>query len=344
MSTLEDFSTVLQRLAVGEKLTQDASARAFATLMAGDVSPVRMSAFLTAFAVRDATTEEIVGAARAMRLAMRRIEAPDGAIDLCGTGGDGHGTLNVSTAAAFVVAACGVPVAKHGNRNMSSRTGTADVLEALGVRIDLEPQAAERCLREAGICFLFAQSYHPSMKHVAPIRRELGFRTIFNLLGPLSNPGGVRRQLLGVYSRDWLVPVAHVLAKLGAEKAWVVHGSDGLDEMTTTGVTPCRGAGRRQGHDDDRGAAGCRASNMQASQPSRAALPSTMRTPSANSSAARRARFATSCCSTRRAALVVADKARDLKDGIARAAQAIDSGAAANVLAKLESVSQGLRA
>jgi anthranilate phosphoribosyltransferase len=343
MSTLEDFSTVLQRLAVGEKLTQDASARAFATLMAGDVSPVRMSAFLTAFAVRDATTEEIVGAARAMRLAMRRIEAPDGAIDLCGTGGDGHGTLNVSTAAAFVVAACGVPVAKHGNRNMSSRTGTADVLEALGVRIDLEPAAAERCLREAGICFLFAQSYHPSMKHVAPVRRELGFRTIFNLLGPLSNPGGVRRQLLGVYSRDWLVPVAHVLAKLGAEKAWVVHGSDGLDEMTTTGVSHIAVL------DDGKVTTMTVApQDVGLEHASLASLKGGI--PDDNADAIRkllggaRGAFRDIVILNAGAALVVADKARDLKDGIARAAQAIDSGAAANVLAKLETVSQGFRA
>jgi anthranilate phosphoribosyltransferase len=342
MSTLEDFSTVLRRLAVGEKLTQDASARAFATLMAGDVSPVRMSAFLTAFAVRDATTEEIVGAARAMRLAMRRIEAPDGAIDLCGTGGDGHGTLNVSTAAAFVVAACGVPVAKHGNRNMSSRTGTADVLEALGVRIDLEPAAAERCLREAGICFLFAQTYHPAMKHVAMIRQELGFRTIFNLLGPLSNPGGVRRQLLGVYSRDWLVPVAHVLAKLGAEKAWVVHGSDGLDEMTTTGVSHI--AVLDNGNVTTMTVA---PQDVGLEHASLASLKGGI--PDDNADAIRkllggaRGAFRDIVILNAGAALVVADKARDLKDGIARAAQAIDSGAAANVLAKLETVSQGFR-
>ncbi|HTW34930.1 MAG TPA: anthranilate phosphoribosyltransferase [Rhizomicrobium sp.] len=343
MSTLEDFSTVLQRLAVGEKLTQDTSARAFATLMAGDVSPVRMSAFLTAFAVRDATTEEIVGAARAMRLAMRRIEAPDGAIDLCGTGGDGHGTLNVSTAAAFVVAACGVPVAKHGNRNMSSRTGTADVLEALGVRIDLEPAAAERCLREAGICFLFAQSYHPSMKHVAPIRRELGFRTIFNLLGPLSNPGGVRRQLLGVYSRDWLVPVAHVLAKLGAEKAWVVHGSDGLDEMTTTGVSHVAVL-----EDGKVSTITVAPQDVGLEHASLSALKGGI--PVDNADAIRkllagaRGAFRDIVILNAGAALVVADKVGDLKDGIAHAAQAIDSGAAANVLAKLETVSQGFRA
>src|SRR3984957_17955514 len=236
MNGLEDFPTTLQRLAAGDRLSQDAAARAFTMLITGEISPVRMSAFLTALSVRDVTVDEIVGAARAMRLAMRKIEAPDGAIDLCGTGGDGHGTLNVSTAATFVVAACGVPVAKHGNRNMSSRSGTADVLEALGVRIDLEPAAAQRCLGEAGLCFLFAQTYHPAMKYAARVRRELGFRTVFNLLGPLSNPARVRRQLIGVYDRDWTQPLAEALGRLGTDRAWVVHG-DGLDEIAISGPT-----------------------------------------------------------------------------------------------------------
>ncbi|HKD22784.1 MAG TPA: anthranilate phosphoribosyltransferase [Rhizomicrobium sp.] len=342
MSTSEDFHAVLQRLAAGEKLSQEMAARAFASLMAGDVPPIRMAAFLTALAVRDATVEEITGGVRAMRHAMRKVEAPRDAIDLCGTGGDGHGTLNVSTAAAFVVAACGVPVAKHGNRNMSSRTGTADVLEALGVRIDLAPQAAEYCLREVGLCFLFAQTYHPAMKHVAPIRRELGFRTVFNLLGPLSNPAGVRRQLIGVYSRDWLVPVAHVLAKLGSEKAWIVHGSDGLDEMTTTGVSHI--AVLEDG----------KVSTMTVAPQDVGLEHATLASlkggiPEDNADAIRRllggtkGAFRDIVLLNAGAALVVADVARDLKDGIAQAAKAIDSGAAANVLAKLESVSQGFR-
>jgi anthranilate phosphoribosyltransferase len=343
MSTFEDFNVTLQRLAAGEKLSQDASARAFATLIAGEVSPVRMAAFLTAFAVREVTIEEIVGAVRAMRHAMRKIEAPDGAMDLCGTGGDGQGTLNVSTAAAFVVAASGVPVAKHGNRNMSSRTGTADVLEALGVRIDLEPAAAERCLREAGICFLFAQAYHPAMKHVGPVRRELGFRTVFNLLGPLCNPAGVRRQLLGVFSRDWLVPVANALAKLGTEKAWVVHGSDGLDEMTTTGVSHV--AVLENGKVSTLTIA---PQDVGLEHASLSALKGGI--PQDNADAIRRllggarGAFRDIVLLNAAAALIVADKARDLKDGIARAAHAIDTGAAAAVLAKLESASQGVRA
>src|SRR5271156_5847829 len=343
MNGLEDFPTTLQRLAAGDRLSQDAAARAFTMLITGEISPVRMSAFLTALAVRDATVDELTGAVRAMRHAMRKIEAPAGAIDLCGTGGDVHGTLNVSTAASFVVAACGVPVAKHGNRNMSSRTGTADVLEALGVRIDLDPAGAERCLREAGICFLFAQTYHPAMKHVAPVRGELGFRTIFNLLGPLSNPGGVRRQLLGVYSREWLVPVANVLARLGAEKAWVVHGSDGLDEMTTTGVSHI--AVLENGKESTLTVA---PQDVGLEHASLSALKGGI--PDDNADAIRkllsgtRGAFRDIVLLNASAALIVADKARDLKDGIARAAQAIDSGAAGNVLAKLESVSQGFRA
>ena len=343
MNSPEDFNAVLQRLVAGDRLTQEASSRAFAALIAGEISPIRMAAFLSALAVREASVDEIVGAVRAMRQAMRTVEAPKNAIDLCGTGGDGLGTLNISTAASFVVAACGVPVAKHGNRNMSSRAGAADVLEALGVRIELDPPAAERCLFEAGLCFLFAQTYHPAMKHVGPVRRELGFRTIFNLLGPLSNPAGVRRQLLGVYSREWILPVANVLAKLGAEKAWVVHGSDGLDEMTTTGVTHVAVL--------ERGKISTMTISPQDVGLEHAILSSLKGgIPEDNADAIRRllggARgpFRDIVLLNAAAALVVADEAHDLKEGIAKAAKAIDSGAAANRLARLEQVSQGVRA
>lgn len=237
MSIDEDFPSLLKRLVEGESLSADSSLRAFAAIMAGEVSETRMGAFLTALALREPTIAEIAGAARAMRAAMRTVAAPRDAIDLCGTGGDGHGTLNVSTAASFVVAGCGVPVAKHGNRNMSSKSGAADVLEALGVRVDLSPQQASTCLAETGLCFLFAPLYHPAMKHVAPVRKDLGFRTVFNLLGPLCNPARVRRQLLGVFAEHWVEPLAGVLAELGAEHAWVVHGRDGMDELTITGAS-----------------------------------------------------------------------------------------------------------
>lgn len=232
----EDFSSLLKRVAAGQTLDAEQSARAFSLIMAGDVSETRIAALITAMAVRKPTVDEIVGAVRAMRGAMKSIEANPFAIDLCGTGGDGVGTLNVSTACAFVVSACGVPVAKHGNRNMSSKSGTADCLEALGVAIELSPADASRCLRDAGLCFLFAQAYHPAIKFSAPVRRELGFRTIFNLIGPLSNPARVRRQLLGVFDREWTEPLAEVLGRLGADRAWVVHG-DGLDEIAISGPT-----------------------------------------------------------------------------------------------------------
>ncbi len=232
----EDFSLLLKRVASGQTLNAEQSSGAFDAIMAGQVSETRIAALVTAMAVRKPTVDEIVGAVRAMRRSMKSIEANPYAIDLCGTGGDGIGTLNISTACAFVVAACGVPVAKHGNRNMSSKSGTADCLEALGVNIELSPEGAARCLREAGLCFLFAQLYHPAIKYSAPVRRELGFRTIFNLIGPLSNPARVRRQLMGVYDREWTEPLAEVLGKLGAECAWVVHG-DGLDEIAISGPT-----------------------------------------------------------------------------------------------------------
>src|SRR5690242_2842889 len=231
-----EFDTLLKRVAVGGKLAIEESSRAFGLIMAGDVSDVRIAAFVTALAVRKPTIDEIVGAVRAMRSAMTTIEANPYAIDLCGTGGDGAGTLNISTACAFVVSSCGIPVAKHGNRNMTSKSGTADCLEALGVKIDLGPTEASRCLRKVGLCFLFAQTYHPALKYAARVRQALGFRTIFNLLGPLSNPARVRRQLVGVYARDWVEPLADVLARLGTDRAWVVHG-DGLDEIAISGPT-----------------------------------------------------------------------------------------------------------
>jgi len=227
----------LARVKSGAVLGEQESADAFDAIFTGQVGEDELAEFLLAMSGRGPTVAEITGAARSMRANMCSIEAPPDAIDLCGTGGDGHNTLNISTAVSFVVAGCGVPVAKHGNRSATSRAGAADVLEALGVKIELSQDAAQRCLDEAGSCFLFARAYHPAMRHVAAVRSRLGVRTIFNLLGPLSNPARVKRQLLGVYAREWLEPMAEVLAALGTERAWVVHGCDGLDEMTTTGVT-----------------------------------------------------------------------------------------------------------
>ncbi|HUO02158.1 MAG TPA: anthranilate phosphoribosyltransferase [Rhizomicrobium sp.] len=218
-------------------LTADEAARVFGQLLSGHASEDEILAFLIALSARKPSTAEFVGAVAAMKAQMKGITAPAMAIDLCGTGGDGLGTLNISTAVSFVVAAAGVPVAKHGNRSMSSKSGAADILEALGVKIDLEPTAAEQTLHEIGIVFLFAQTHHPAMRHVAKARQAIGKRTIFNLLGPLANPAGVKRQLVGVFAKEWLEPYAEALRALGCERAMVVHGRDGLDELTTTDIT-----------------------------------------------------------------------------------------------------------
>jgi anthranilate phosphoribosyltransferase len=218
-------------------LGEDETRHLFDRIFEGKLSQEELRSYLEASAERRPTLAEIIGAARSMRAHMLAIRAPEGAIDLCGTGGDGHGTLNISTAVSFVVAGAGVPVAKHGNRAASSKSGAADILEALGVKIGLEPKIAERVLAETGIVFLFAQTHHPAMKHVGPVRAQIKRRTIFNLLGPLSNPAGVKRQLAGVFAEEWLMPYAEALRGLGAEYALVAHGRDGMDEVTTTGIT-----------------------------------------------------------------------------------------------------------
>jgi anthranilate phosphoribosyltransferase len=228
---------LLATVAEGRSLTEEEAERAFAIMMSGEATPSQIGGFLMALRVRGETVEEITGAARAMRARAVPLEAPADAIDTCGTGGDASGTFNVSTAAAIVVAGCGVPVAKHGNRALSSKSGSADVLRALGVNIDADLALVGESLREAHIGFMMAPRHHSAMRHVGPTRVELGTRTIFNLLGPLSNPAGTRRQLIGVFARAWLEPFARVLGNLGSERAWVVHGADGLDEVTTTGPT-----------------------------------------------------------------------------------------------------------
>ena len=229
-----DLLPTLRLLADGGRLTAGQAEAAFGLMMQGVATPAQIGGLLMAMRVRGETVEEMTGAVRAMRAHMAAVEAPPGAIDTCGTGGDAVGTLNISTAVALVVAGCGVPVAKHGNRSVSSKSGAADVLEALGVNLDAPLDTLAGTLREAGVAFLFAQRHHAAMRHVAQSRRDLGTRTIFNLLGPLSNPAGARRQLLGVFGPAWLQPVAETLRSLGSERAWVVHGGDGLDELTTT--------------------------------------------------------------------------------------------------------------
>jgi len=228
----------LRRWMARESLTREETEALFGELMDGMLSDVVKAALLAALAAKGESVAEIAGAAAALRRRVVRIpHSVQGVVDTCGTGGDGRGTFNISTAAAFVAAAAGVPIAKHGNRSVSSRSGSADVLAALGANIETTPEGAARCLETIGIAFLFAPRLHPAMKEVMPVRRELGVRTIFNLLGPLTNPAGARRQVLGVYADGLLEPIARVLAELGAEHALVVHGRDGLDEITATDAT-----------------------------------------------------------------------------------------------------------
>ncbi|HWA90328.1 MAG TPA: anthranilate phosphoribosyltransferase [Rhizomicrobium sp.] len=318
----------------GRTLDEAQAADAFDAIFAGRVDEDTLADFLRAMSERKPTVPEITGAAKSMRANMRSIEAPPDAIDLCGTGGDGLGTLNISTAVSFVVAAAGVPVAKHGNRSATSRAGAADVLEALGVKIDLGPDAAQRCLDTAGSCFLYARNFHPAMRHVAAVRSRLGMRTIFNLLGPLSNPARVKRQLVGVYAREWLEPVARVLSALGTERAWVVHGGDGLDEVTTTCET----------HVAD--LVGGEALLFVLTPPRLAALADLKGGDAAhNAGAIRRlldgetGPFRDIVVLNAGAALVIAGKARDIGDGVALAEAAIASGRARRALERLIDVS-----
>ena len=235
---MTDFKALIAKVAGGKSLTREEAEAAFDVMMSGEATPSQMGGFLMALRVRGETVDEITGAVATMRAKMLRVEAPADAIDVVGTGGDGAGTYNISTSAAFVVAGAGVPVAKHGNRALSSKSGAADVL-ARARRQD-RPRAGDRvarCIREAGIGFMFAPAHHPAMKHVGPTRVELGTRTIFNLLGPLSNPAGVKRQLVGVFAPEWVEPLAAVLRDLGAERAWVVHGAGGVDEISVVGPT-----------------------------------------------------------------------------------------------------------
>lgn len=230
-----DFRTLIGRVAAGNALSVEEAHQAFTIMMSGDATPAQIGGFLMALRLRGETVDEITGGVMTMREKMTPIAAPAGAMDIVGTGGDATGTLNISTATALVVAACGVPVAKHGNRALSSKTGAADVLAALGVNLDAPMSLVQAALDEAGICFMLAPRHHGAMRNVAGARVELGIRTIFNLLGPLSNPANVKRLLIGVFAREWIRPMAETMRQLGAEKVWVVHGSDGTDELTSTG-------------------------------------------------------------------------------------------------------------
>jgi anthranilate phosphoribosyltransferase len=234
---MSDLKTLIGRVAGGKPLSRTEAEEAFNLIMSGEGTPAQIGGFLMALRMRGETVDEIAGAVATMRAKMLAVMAPPNAMDVVGTGGDASGTHNISTGAAFIVAAAGVPVAKHGNRALSSRSGSADVLQALGVNIELSPDGISACIDEAGIGFMFAPAHHSATRHVGPVRAELGTRTIFNLLGPLSNPANVKRHLVGVYSAQWVRPVAEVLQALGSERAWVVHGAGGVDEISPAGPT-----------------------------------------------------------------------------------------------------------
>jgi len=323
---IQDMKALIARVADGGSLSESEAEMAFDIIMSGNATPSQMGGFLMALRVRGETVAEITGAARTMRAKMLRIPTPAGAIDTVGTGGDGAKTYNISTAAAFVLAGAGVVVAKHGNRALSSRAGAADVLTHLGVNIDCDMSLVQAALAEAGICFFMAPRHHSAMRHVGGTRVELGTRTIFNLLGPLSNPGGVTRQLIGVFSKDWVIPMAETLVKLGSERAWVVHG-DGLDEITTTGVTTVASldGGRIETFEitpEDAGLPRVGIEAVRGGDPEHNAV--ALRAVLDGSPGAYRDIVLMNAAG----ALIVAGKAGTLKDGVALAAEIVDSGRA----------------
>jgi len=316
-------------------LTRSEAEAAFTILFEGQATPSQIGGLLMALRTRGETVDEYAAAAAVMRSKCHAVRAPQGAMDIVGTGGDGMGTLNISTATAFVVAGAGVPVAKHGNRNLSSKSGAADALTQLGIQVMIGPQLVEKAINACGIAFMMAPMHHPAMAHVGPTRTELGTRTIFNILGPLTNPAGVKQQLTGAYRRDLIRPMAEVLGQLGSERAWLVHGSDGTDEMTITGVTWVA-ALEEDGtireielHPEDFGLPVHPFDDIIGG------------TPQENAAALRalldgaEGAYRDAVLLNAAAALVVAGTASDLRDGVARARESIDSKAAATKLAAL---------
>lgn len=322
---MDAFKPLIAKVAAGLPLSGSEAEIAFSQILSGESTPAQTAGFLMALRVRGETVDEVTGAVRAMRAKMLAVPPVAGAIDVVGTGGDASGSWNVSTLAGLIVAACGVPVAKHGNRAASSKSGTADVLQALGVKIGLTPAEVSACIGKTGFAFMLAPAHHPAMRHVAPVRTELGTRTIFNLLGPLSNPAGVKRILLGVFAASWLEPIAETLRDLGTERAWVMHGSDGLDEITTTGPTAVvelkDGQLRRfEINPSDAGLALADPEALKGGDPGQNAAALTAVVDGARNAYRDIAVFNAA------AALVVAGKAGDLRQGAAMAAAALDGG------------------
>ncbi len=335
---MSELKPIIAKAADGKPLSRDEARTAFNIMMSGDATPSQIAGLLMALRVRGETVDEITGAVEIMREKMIRVSAPAGSIDIVGTGGDASGSYNISTCAAIVAAGAGLKVAKHGNRALSSRSGAADVLMALGVKIDLTPEQISQCIAVAGVGFMFAPAHHASMKYVGPSRVELGTRTIFNLLGPLSNPAGTTKQITGVFSKAWVEPLAHVLKNLGSEACWICHGEGGLDEIVPTGttwiselkngaitnfeVTPEAVGLKRSKPDELKG--GDAAQNA-------AALRAVL--------AGEKSAFRDAVVMTAGAALFMDGKAADYAAGVRLAEKAIDTGAALSALEKLIKVS-----
>ncbi|MGH6814219.1 MAG: anthranilate phosphoribosyltransferase [Hyphomicrobiaceae bacterium] len=335
-----ELKRLIQKVSTGATLQEDEIRTALEIMMSGIATPAQMGAFLMAMRVRGETVAEITGAARLMRAKMTRVTAPAGAVDIVGTGGDSHGTYNISTCAALVAAGAGLPVAKHGSRRVSSVSGASDVLSTLGVNLDVTPDTIARCIREAGVGFMFAPSHHTALKHWAPVRAELAIRTIFNLLGPICNPAGVTRQVVGVFSRQWVEPIARVLKNLGAEHVWVVHGHDGLDELTTTDATSV--AELKDGRVSlleatpaDAGLAPAKLSDLKGgdSDTNARAIRDVL--------AGKPGPFRDIVLLNAAAALIVGGKVATLPAGVALAAESISRGAAARALEKLVAITGG---
>lgn len=327
----------IAQVADGGHLSKDEASRAFQIVMNGGATPAQIAALLMGLHINGETAEEIAGAAITMRAKMEHVSAPGGIIDVCGTGGDakkGGPTLNISTAVALTVAGCGVPVAKHGNKSVSSLSGSADVLAALGVNIQADKERIERCITEAGICFMFAPVFNKSMRHIGPTRQELGIRTVFNLLGPLANPARPKRQLMGVYESSLLEPMARVLRTLESEKAWVVHGGDGMDELTITGVSHVAELSNSEIKvfeitPEDAGLECADADSLRGRSPDGNARELNLLLNG------KRSPYRDIVLLNAGAALVVADRVTDIREGVVIASEAIDSGKAKETLADL---------
>jgi anthranilate phosphoribosyltransferase len=331
---MADLKPFIAKVANGEALSFDEARDAFEIVMSGDATPSQIGGFLMAMRVRGETVDEISGAVSIMRAKMTPVKAPKGAIDIVGTGGDGSGTYNISTCSALVAAACGLNIAKHGNRSLSSKSGASEALVALGVNIEISPEKIAECIEKSGVGFMFAPAHHAAMRFVGPTRVELGTRTIFNLLGPLSNPASTSRQIIGVFSKDWIEQLAHVMKNLGAESVWVTHGEGGLDEITSTGTTWVAELkdGDVSTFEISPEDAGLKRSSLEGLKGG---------DPAFNAAAinelldGKQGAYRDTVMMTVAAALMVTSQVNSLREGVARAAEAIDSGKAADVLERL---------